>query len=402
MYLWQDHGHLRRVRPRRRAGAARCNGAEPGGVKGIVCDVIPDGMDIVGWFGVGFIVILFTGFYLWYWPGVKRWANALRIQRGRGRVHVQHVAAQGDRVPRLDTADRRSRSPAIAFAFPNLEHVVRERHARGARLLPLGRRPSRSRSRRRRPGASRSTLDDFVDDRRGALPRPRRSTTSTRRSTRPASYSAWVTRGFDPWTREGGAGNTYVFVDQYTGEIVYDGTPEDGNVFDQAWDDWSFPLHTGDCGGPITRGAVVRHRPVADRPRRHRRRPCGWCDGKQAGEAGRRAGAERPNRSRCDEERASRSPSTPRTARGRPSRRRAAVARASWRAALRCLFIYVVLPGLAPAARVAWSGRAAGACSALYALGMRRLGAGGAAASATDGAHRRRRARRTASCCSTC
>ena len=44
-----------------------------------------------------------------------------------------------------------------------------------------------------------------------------------------------------------------MFADQYTGEILYDGSPEDGNVFDQAWDDWGFPLHTGDWGGPVTR-----------------------------------------------------------------------------------------------------------------------------------------------------
>ena len=55
------------------------------------------------------------------------------------------------------------------------------------------------------------------------------------------TYSAWVTRGFDPWTREGGAGNTLVVIDQYTGELTYDGTPEEGNVFDQAWDDWTLP-----------------------------------------------------------------------------------------------------------------------------------------------------------------
>jgi uncharacterized iron-regulated membrane protein len=66
-------------------------------------------------------------------------------------------------------------------------------------------------------------------------------------------YMAWVTRGFDPWTREGGAGNTYVALDQFTGETIYDGTPEEGNVYDQAWDDWSFPLHTGDFGGSATR-----------------------------------------------------------------------------------------------------------------------------------------------------
>jgi uncharacterized iron-regulated membrane protein len=68
-----------------------------------------------------------------------------------------------------------------------------------------------------------------------------------------ATYSAWVTRGLDPWTREGGAGNVYVVVDQYSGEILYDGVPGEGNAFDQAWDDWSFPLHTGDFGGTVTR-----------------------------------------------------------------------------------------------------------------------------------------------------
>jgi uncharacterized iron-regulated membrane protein len=68
-----------------------------------------------------------------------------------------------------------------------------------------------------------------------------------------ATYSAWVTRGLDPWTRETGAGNAYVAVDQFTGEVVYDGTPEEGNPLDQLWDDWSFPLHTGDFGGPGTR-----------------------------------------------------------------------------------------------------------------------------------------------------
>ncbi len=68
-----------------------------------------------------------------------------------------------------------------------------------------------------------------------------------------ATYSAWVTRGFDPWTREAGAGNVYVAIDQFSGEIVYDGIPGEGNMFDQLWDDWSFPLHTGDFGGTPTR-----------------------------------------------------------------------------------------------------------------------------------------------------
>ena len=85
-----------------------------------------------------------------------------------------------------------------------------------------------------------------------------------------ATYSAWVTRGFDPWTREAGAGNVYVAIDQFSGEVVYDGIPGEGNTFDQVWDDWSFPLHTGDFGGTLTRVAVDRAGPDADRPRHHR------------------------------------------------------------------------------------------------------------------------------------
>ena len=62
-----------------------------------------------------------------------------------------------------------------------------------------------------------------------------------------------MTRGFSPWTREGGAGNVYVIVGQYDGSIRYDGTPEEHGAFDQLWDDWSFPLHTGDILGTPTR-----------------------------------------------------------------------------------------------------------------------------------------------------
>jgi uncharacterized iron-regulated membrane protein len=39
----------------------------------------------------------------------------------------------------------------------------------------------------------------------------------------------------------------------YSGATLYDGTPEEGNSFDQAWDDWSFPVHTGDFGGTTSR-----------------------------------------------------------------------------------------------------------------------------------------------------
>jgi uncharacterized iron-regulated membrane protein len=250
MYLWQDHGPFGVFDPD--DGWCRSvKGAEPGGVKGVVCDVIPDGMDLVGWLGVGFIVIIVSGFYLWYWPGVKRWANALRIQRTRGRftfnMSLHKAIGFVVWVPLLVVA-----FTGIAFAFPNLnswyenvtpsqrdfflwtpsdESVYSSSKPQGRE--PIGVNKVRALIHQEFPGRRINYLG-FPHDEEGV-------------------YEAWVTRGFDPWTREGGAGNVYVFVDQFSGKIVYDGKPGDGNVFDQLWDDWSFPLHTGDFGGPVTR-----------------------------------------------------------------------------------------------------------------------------------------------------
>ena len=251
MYLWQDHGVFGVFDPH--SGWCRAvNGAEPGGVKGVVCDVIPDGMDLVGWLGVGFIVILVSGFYLWYWPGVKRWANAVRIQRGRGRFtfNMSLHKAIGFIVWIPLTVITFT---GIAFAFPNLEHWY-DNVTPAQRDFYLWEPPESQAVSEKPAGREPITLDDYIDIVEARYP-DRTIHDINPPVDKTGVYSAWVTRGFDPWTREGGAGNTYVFVDQYTGEIVYDGTPEDGNVFDQLWDDWSFPLHTGDFGGPISRGA---------------------------------------------------------------------------------------------------------------------------------------------------
>ena len=69
---------------------------------------------------------------------------------------------------------------------------------------------------------------------------------------RPGVFDAWVTRGFDPWTQEAIAGNVLVLMDPYSREVLYDGTPEEGNVFDQAWDDYVYPVHTGEFLGILT------------------------------------------------------------------------------------------------------------------------------------------------------
>ena len=119
LYLWQDHGIAGVFDSEDGWCRPGSDGHEPGGAKGVVCDVLPDGQDLVGWLGVGWVVVLVTGFYVWYWPGVKRWANALRITRGRGpfafNMSVHKVVGIVVWVPLMAVA-----LTGIAFSFPNI------------------------------------------------------------------------------------------------------------------------------------------------------------------------------------------------------------------------------------------------------------------------------------------
>lgn len=247
-FLWQDHGLLGAFDPD--TGWCRpVDGHEPGGAKGVACDVLPDGQDMVGWFALGFIVVLLTGFHLWYWPGVKRWATALLVRRGRGRfafhLSLHKVVGLVVWVPLTVIA-----FTGAAFAFPNMDKWF-ENATPAQRDVVLWTTPDDLRSSR---AAGR---DPIGLDRAVALAEQRYPDRAID-SVQPPSdgsglYFFWQTRGFDPWTREGGAGNTYLALDQYSGVTRYDGTPSEGNVADQLWDDWSFPLHTGDFGGTATR-----------------------------------------------------------------------------------------------------------------------------------------------------
>jgi uncharacterized iron-regulated membrane protein len=263
MYLWQDQGVFavfdaesgwcRRgeppAAPTTAPDGAESPGAEPGGVKGIVCDVIPDGGDMVAWFGVGWIVVLFTGFYLWYWPGVRRWATALVVRRRRGafalNMSIHKVVGLVLIVPLTVVA-----FTGVAFALPNLSKWY-DNVTPAQRDFSLWEAPEDLVS---TPIAGQEALgiDDIVA--RLATRFPDRDIDGiTPPADETGTFTAWVTRGYSPWTREDSGGNVFMTLDQYSGKVLYDGTPEAGNVFDQAWDDWSFPLHTGDFVGTPTR-----------------------------------------------------------------------------------------------------------------------------------------------------
>jgi uncharacterized iron-regulated membrane protein len=247
MHLWQDQGLFGVFNPDEGWCRVNASGHEPGGARGVVCDIIPNGDDMVAWFAVGWIAVLFSGFYLWYWPGVRRWATAFVVRRGRGRfafnMSLHKAVGLVVWIPLTIIA-----FTGAAFAFPNLARWY-DNATPAQRDFSLWTPPESAPS---GTGGTPISLTDVVE----TIERdyPTREVQSLAPAADPnAPISAWVSRGFDPWTREGGGGNTLMIFDQHSGELLYDGTPEAGNVFDQAWDDWSFPLHTGDFGGASTR-----------------------------------------------------------------------------------------------------------------------------------------------------
>jgi uncharacterized iron-regulated membrane protein len=222
MYLWQDGGFL-----------------------GL------DGDDLVAWLAVVWMGVLLSGLYIWYWPGVRRWATALRVRRRRGRftfnLDLHRATGIVVVVPLLVVS-----FTGAAFAFPAMrnlygwatpahyefetwtppdEATVSAEHAEDAEPLDAD--------------AVTALLEERYPDWTVEELMPPIDVDGT--------WSAWETRGFSPWTRAAGKGNTLVHVDQYTGRTTYVGTPEEGNAADQLWDDWSFPLHTGDFLGTPSR-----------------------------------------------------------------------------------------------------------------------------------------------------
>jgi uncharacterized iron-regulated membrane protein len=217
---------------------------------------------MVAWFGVGWIVVLVTSFYLWYWPGVRRWATALRVRRDRGRftfnMGLHKVIGFVVWVPLLVVS-----FTGIAFAFPALGNWY-DRATPAQSKFTLWTPPEEAEASGEAAGREPIGLDRAAEILTTRFPERRLDYLLTP-ADETGTYSAWMTRGFSPWTREGGAGNVFVVVDQYSGDVLYDGTPEEGNVFDQAWDDWSYPLHTGDVFGTPTRvlWVVLALTPVA-------------------------------------------------------------------------------------------------------------------------------------------
>ena len=43
------------------------------------------GIEAQAWLGLAFLIVMLTGFYVWYWPRMRAWASLLKVRRNRGR-----------------------------------------------------------------------------------------------------------------------------------------------------------------------------------------------------------------------------------------------------------------------------------------------------------------------------
>ena len=201
----------------------------------------------VAWLGVGWLIVLVSGFYVWYWPRVKRWARALRVRRQRGRFafHLDLHNAIG-----IATI-----LPMTLIVLTGINFVFRDQVASVYEVVTLGayEEPDTTVALSQPTGAAPistgeasrivADLDPAVDV--AYVYTPAGSPTGT------YSVYAYVDGSF--FGMVGGEHEVEFDVDQYSGRILRIDDPVDGNGPTQAFDDWSYPVHTGSFGGTITR-----------------------------------------------------------------------------------------------------------------------------------------------------
>lgn len=204
-------------------------------------------LTVMGWMAIGWLVVLLTGFYLWYWPGVKRWARALRVRRKRGRFtfHLDLHKAVGivAFVPLLAVV-----VTGINFAFPAQTRAVWNAVTFGTYDEPTAETPLST------PvgGAEKLTADDAVERVAGLDPSIDVEYVFPPAGSPVGVYTVEATVDAAFADAVGGARHVEFAVDQYSGRIVSIEDPADENTSTRAYDEWASQVHFGTFGGPVT------------------------------------------------------------------------------------------------------------------------------------------------------
>lgn len=257
-------------------GTAEVNGARPeasgfiywckrghyvlwqdGGFLGVAGD------DLAGLVALAMLFLSLSGIYIWWLPRVKHWIRNLRVRTRKGlfsfNLDLHRTLGMAVVLPLAVIS-----FTGAAFSFPDMKLVWE-------RLTPA------QHDYVQNEPEEELTSEEDEDSDIAALTTdglwqllkekyPQHTIESLEPPTESDGvWGAWLTRGYSPQQRDNSGGNVYVNVDRFTHEVVYEGTPEAGNVWDQAWEDWSLPVHGGDFLGNASRSVwlLVGLSPVA-------------------------------------------------------------------------------------------------------------------------------------------
>ena len=210
------------------------------------------GDDLAGLVALSMLVIGLVGFYIWYFPKAKHWFRNLRVRSKRGfflfNLDLHRTLGLLVVLPLTVIS-----FTGAAFSYPDMKLLWE-------RLTPaqhdyIQHEPEEPPS-SEEPGED-EEVDTLTTDGAWQLLKERYPNNRLNSLEPPLEtadvWGAYLDRGYSPRQRDNTSGNMYVAIDRFSHEVVYEGTPEEGNVWDQLWEDWSLPLHGGDFLGNTSR-----------------------------------------------------------------------------------------------------------------------------------------------------
>jgi len=206
-------------------------------------------LTIMGWASFAWLLVLVSGFYLWYWPGVKRWARAVKVRRSRGRFtfHLDLHKAVGivTLIPLTLVV-----ITGINFAFPKQtaavwnvvtfgtyndnESVAIETSTPIAGVTPIS-------------ATDAAAIVEEID------PSLRVTLVETPGGSPVGVWEVSATADHAFLNMVGGARDVEFAVDQYTGQVLSINDPRDKGFSDSAYDDWSYEVHFGTFAGTTSK-----------------------------------------------------------------------------------------------------------------------------------------------------
>jgi uncharacterized iron-regulated membrane protein len=201
------------------------------------------GIEAQAWLGVAFLVIMLSGFYVWYWPRMRAWSNLFKIRRNRGRyrwhLDLHNVVGLVTLVPLLIIT-----ITGIAFGYPSQVAKVYDVVTLGSYDTEVVEEAAVSEPNGDEPiGLDRALViaeDIGVVD------------VQFLGGTGGSPVGVYDVGGYIDSSAIGMLGGERfvdIHIDQYTGEILEVHDPADDSGVQRAMDEWSADLHFGTFGG---------------------------------------------------------------------------------------------------------------------------------------------------------